>query len=126
MKWNLKKVFKSFIFAKAGLKETFLKEQNFRIQVFSALLVFCLSLYFSLSASEILFLSFSIFFVLVAELFNTAIERITDLVCQKREHNLAKLAKDISACAVLFAAINSVIVALIIFAPRLLIAFDYF
>jgi len=65
------------------------------------LLVFCIALVFSMEAA------------------NTAIEYLTDLVSPEF-HPLAGKAKDAAAAAVLFAAIGSAIVGLIIFLPKVL------
>jgi diacylglycerol kinase len=56
----------------------------------------------------------------VAELFNSALERITDLVSPE-QNELAKKAKDYAAGAVLMVAIWAIIVFLIIALPRLLL-----
>jgi diacylglycerol kinase len=58
-------------------------------------------------------------FVIVAETINTVVEVAVDLVVEEY-HVLAKLAKDISAAAVLIAALTSVLVGMLIFVPHLL------
>lgn len=63
-------------------------------------------------------LIFAISLVIVAELFNTAIEKVVDLITD-RYHPLAKLVKDISAGAVLIAAINSIVVGYLLFFDKL-------
>jgi len=121
MDWNFKRFLNSWKFAKSGFEEACFREQNFRIELFCFFLAIALSFYLKISSYELVFIVISSFFVLVAELFNTAIERLTDLVCEKREANLAKLAKDLSSCAVLLAATNSVLVALVIFIPKFML-----
>lgn len=59
-------------------------------------------------------------FVITIELINTAIETTVD-IAMPNINEKAKLAKDISAGAVLISAIISVIVGLIIFIPKILI-----
>mgnify|MGYP001618136644 FL=1 len=61
---------------------------------------------------------FLIGFVIAVELTNTAIETVVDAFTDK-EHPGAKLAKDISAGAVLIASITSAIIGMIIFLPYL-------
>jgi len=56
--------------------------------------------------------------VLITELLNTAIEAVTDLACEER-HPLAKIAKDTAAAATLIASVSSLIIAALIFGPRL-------
>lgn len=55
--------------------------------------------------------------VIMAELFNTALETVVNLVSPEK-NELARKAKDISAGAVLIAAIFSAIIGLIIFLPK--------
>ena len=57
--------------------------------------------------------------VLSLELMNTAIEKICDLI-SKDIHPVIKVVKDISAAAVLIAAIGSLFTGAIIFLPKLL------
>ena len=61
--------------------------------------------------------------VLILETLNTSIETIVDLVIKKEFSNLAKIAKDTSAGAVLLASINSVIIAVYIFIPKIKLLF---
>ena len=56
--------------------------------------------------------------VLIAEMVNTALESMTDLI-EEKYHVKAKIAKDVSAGMVLVSAISSLIVGLIIFVPKL-------
>jgi len=56
---------------------------------------------------------FSIFFVMVTELINTAIEAVVDMYCRGKPHPLAKLAKDAAAGAVLMASVMAAIVGII-------------
>jgi undecaprenol kinase len=58
-------------------------------------------------------------FVFVAEMFNTVLEAVTDLVTEEY-HPLAKQAKDVAAGAVLLAAIIAVAVGLLVLGPPLL------
>ena len=69
--------------------------------------------FLNLGLREILILLFMITFVLVAEMFNSAIEAVVDLV-SPNYHPLAKFAKDISAGAVLITTIMSIIVGLMV------------
>jgi len=56
----------------------------------------------------------SIFFVLAMELVNTAVEALVDMYCRGKPHPLAKLAKDAAAGAVLLAAVQAVIVGILV------------
>ncbi|GAB7086167.1 diacylglycerol kinase [Marinifilum fragile] len=68
---------------------------------------------------EIVAVLFSIGFVVVAELFNTAIENLCDFV-QPNDHKQIKKIKDISAAAVLLSAITAFLIGFIIYLPRLI------
>ena len=59
--------------------------------------------------------------VLVLELLNTAIESVVDLAIGRRFHPLAKVAKDCAAAAVLVASISSLVIALLLVLPPLLV-----
>lgn len=90
-----------------------------RIHMVAACLVFAMAWWFNLERGELLMLCLTVAGVMVAEAFNTAIEALVDLVSPDF-HPLAKAAKDASAGAVLIAAIVSLFVGYILFAPKLL------
>jgi len=77
-----------------------------------------LALYFKLSSNEIICLVIVTGLVWVAELFNTAIERIMDFVSGQR-HPGIKIIKDLAAGAVLLSAVTAFITGAIIFIPKL-------
>lgn len=107
-----------FVNTYAGFKSLYSKDNNFLIHLCCAVLVVVLGLLFNLSQNEWLFIITAIFLVLITEAINTALEATVDLVT-KQYRPLAKIAKDISAFAVLLASIYAVIVALMIFLPYL-------
>jgi len=74
-----------------------------------------LSLILNLPLTEFVLLSLSVVILLFAEMVNTAIETTIDLVCGKKYHALAKIAKDVSAGAVLISSIGVFIMGYIIF-----------
>lgn len=113
-----KSLIDSFNYAVSGIISALKKEKNMRIHYLIAIIVIIISLFFDFSRLELLILIFTISLVVIAELFNTAIERVVDLITDKY-HPLAKLAKDISAGAVLIAAINSIVVGYLLFFDRL-------
>jgi len=119
MKFDFYRLRNSLKHAYNGLKHSFLREQNFRIELLAAFLALGLGLYLKISLLAWLWVSFSIFFVLCTELLNTAVERLTDLATDKRKTNLAKQAKDIAAAAVLLSALQALIAGLIVFGPPL-------
>lgn len=124
MWWS--KVLHSFRFALEGLKYTLVSQRNMRIHFMCALAVLLLALYLPLSKMEVLLLFISILLVLVAELFNTAVEAVVDMVSPEF-HPLAKVAKDVAAGAVLLCAGLAVVVGISIFYPYLAVfAFQTF
>lgn len=116
------KVLKSFRYALEGLKYTVITQRNMRIHFVVALAVLLISLYLPVSKFEVLVLFVSIILVLFAELINTAIEAVVDLV-KEEYHPLAKIAKDVAAGAVLLTAGLAVIVGISVFYPYLDVMF---
>ena len=110
---------KSFSHAFSGIRFVFRTQHNAWIHLLAALVVVALGWWFKVSPSEWCFLVLGIGFVLVAEAFNTAIETLTDLA-SPNFHTLAKIAKDVSAGAVLLAAITALGVGLMVFGPRVI------
>src|SRR4051812_16292758 len=97
------KLLKSFRYAIEGLKYAVVTQRNMRIHFITALVVLLLSLCLSLSKLEVLLLFVSITLVLFAELINTSIEAVVDMVTEEY-HPLAKIAKDVAAGAVFLTA----------------------
>lgn len=114
----------SFKFAIQGLKEAMINEPNFQIHIFLGLMAVIFGFVLGLSTAEWIILVFTIAFVLVLELFNTAIEAMVDLLSPKR-HPKAKVAKDVSAAAVFVSSMVAIIVALVLFAPKILEKLHY-
>lgn len=90
---------------------------NFRIHLMAIVAILLAGWYFQLAAGEWLWIVFAIGLVLVAELLNTAIELLVDLVSPSFNTQAGKV-KDIAAGAVLIAAVISVCIAGIIFIPK--------
>lgn len=92
-----------------GIVHTFRTQRHMRIHLYVTLVIVLGAMVMNLRLRYILMLMFIITFVLVAEMFNSAIEATVDLVSDKY-HPLAKFAKDISAGAVLITTIMAIIV----------------
>ena len=112
----MKELVKSFGYAFQGIGNFIRKEPNAWIHCTAVVVVTSLGLYYGISATEwcIVILCFGL--VLMAEAFNTAIERLVDLVSPDF-HPLAGTIKDVAAGAVLLGAIAAAIVGCIIFIP---------
>jgi diacylglycerol kinase len=115
---GIKSRLQSFVYAFNGLKLMLKGQYNFLIHIIIALIAIVLGLYFDLSRGEWLWIIVSIGMVFSAEIFNTAMEHLTDLV-HKDPHPLAGKVKDLAAAAVLIASITALIIGLIIFIPYL-------
>ncbi|TCO80038.1 diacylglycerol kinase [Marinisporobacter balticus] len=111
---KVRKLIDSFNYAIDGIIYTLKTQRNMRIHFTMAVIVLFLSLFFDLSKLEILILFFTIALVVIAEMINTSIEASIDLITDQY-HELAKIAKNVAAGAVLIAALNAVVVAYIIF-----------
>lgn len=110
---------KSFRFAFEGLAYALKTQRNFRLQLVLGLWTIILAISFGFNQTEWLFLIFSICLVLSAELANTVVEVVVDLVTDKI-HPKAKLAKDLSAGIVLLISIFVLIIGLLLFLPHVL------
>jgi diacylglycerol kinase (ATP) len=110
---------KSFGYAWSGIRYCFQSEPNFRIHSVLAIVVLVFSIVFKISAIEWIAVCFCIAFVLVMEMFNTAIEKLCDVV-HKEVHPGIKKVKDIAAGAVLVAAFFSLITGAVIFLPKII------
>lgn len=97
-----------------GVVYTFKTQPNFKIHTLAAIIAICASFFFNISPVEKLVIVFTISLVLIAEMINTSIESVVDLLTDKYHHK-AKIAKDVSAGMVLLSATASVLVAIIIF-----------
>jgi diacylglycerol kinase len=118
-KFKNKNLIESFQKAFEGIVYLYKTHNHFKIEILIALIAIILGLLLRISKIEWLFVSTAIFLFFIAEIFNTIIEDVTDLI--KNEYDLKiKAIKDLSGGAVLFAVIYSLIIGLIIFLPKIL------
>ncbi len=109
----------SFEHAFDGFIHNVRTQPNFRFHLIATICVVLMGIYFSISTMEWLVLVFTVNMVLVAEMLNTAIESIVDLITLERRED-ARVAKDVSSAMVLVSAFMATIVGLIVFLPKLL------
>lgn len=119
MKTYIQKRMSSFVFAGKGVAHTFRTQPNAKIHAVATVAVVAVGWWLNLAAGEWCVLLLAIGLVWVAELANTAIEHLTDLVSPDY-HELAGRAKDSAAGAVLIAAAISVMAGIIVFLPHIL------
>lgn len=106
----------SFKYAFQGIAAALKEEPKLMFHFLAGLIVLAVSLVLNISKGDWMIIIFLIGFVIAVELTNTAIEAVVDAFTDK-EHLGAKLAKDISAGAVLVAALTSAIIGIMIFLP---------
>ena len=109
----------SFNWAFEGIVHALRRERNMQIHFLLAGVVLIGALFFSLTRLEVIALLVAISFVLITEMINTAVENVVDMITQEDDPR-AKVAKDVSAGAVLIAAVNAIAVAYLVFYDRLI------
>ncbi|MAE08362.1 MAG: diacylglycerol kinase [Bacteroidetes bacterium] len=110
---------KSFVFAIKGIKYTLLTQHNFRIHIVLAIIAIILGFLLKISWLEWISIIIVIGMVLAAEIFNSSIEELMNLISPDK-NKIAGIVKDLSAGAVLILAITSFIIGIIIFLPKIL------
>lgn len=117
-RFSIKKRMKSFSYAWKGINGFVCKEHNAWIHLTATCLVVTAGFLVGLTRGEWIAIVLCIGMVIAAEAFNTAIERLVNLVSPEW-HPMAGEVKDIAAGAVLICAIAAAIVGLIVFLPYL-------
>jgi undecaprenol kinase len=116
---KISRLLKSFNYAFRGLVKTFREEQNLQIQSIAGIVIMLIAVYFKISRLEWCVLIFIIGLVILMELANSAVERVTD-VLKPRIDGYVKEIKDVMAAAVMLASLVAVIVGAIIFWPYII------
>lgn len=109
----------SFKYAFNGIGYMFRTQINSLIHLLATLVIITLGFIVHLNLSDWCLIIFAIGLVFIAEMLNTAIEFLTDLVSPDH-HEKAGKAKDIAAGAVLIAAIASASIGFMVFIPKIL------
>ncbi len=114
-----RKLVRSLKYARAGAEHALRTQRNIWIHIFIAIVVLALAFWLRVTLIELVILVLTISFVITTEIINTAIEELVNILSP--EHRVeAALAKNVAAAAVLIAVIGSVILGLLIFAPKLM------
>ena len=116
---KMKKIKNSFKYAIEGICTSFKTERNMKIYIFIMILVIIAGIILKIDKLEWIICITLFAIVIAGELFNTSIETIVDMVMPEKNEK-AKIAKDVSAGAVLVVAIGAAIIGLVIFVPRIL------
>jgi len=104
---------KPFVTAMSGVVYAFKTQRHMRFHLYAVVLIILLGIYMDLRLREMIVILFMVSFVVVAEMFNSAIEAVVDLA-QPQYHPQAKLAKDMAAGGVLITSVTAVSVALLL------------
>lgn len=108
----------SFKYAINGIKDALISEDNLAFHFIASIFVIIFAYFFKFSAIEFALIIIAIFFVIVAEIVNTIIEKLSDVVHPDYSEKIRKI-KDMSAAVVLLSSICSLIVAVLLFVPKL-------
>lgn len=109
----------SFKHAWDGIWYSITTQPNFRVHLFVAFIVIFSAWHFEVTKMEWIVLLLAIALALIAEMLNTAIESVTDiLILEFNKH--AKTAKDVAAGMVLVSAVCAAIIGFVVFWPYLL------
>ncbi len=106
-----------------GMYSFFKTERNGQIELVCAIIIIALAFYFNCNSLEWIIILICIAMVLGAEMFNSALEKICDLIHPEFNKKIQYI-KDVSAAAVLVCSMISAIVAAIIFFPKIWIYFN--
>lgn len=115
MKFIIRRI-KGIIIAINGMFFLLKNEEAIKVQSFVFLIIIALGFYFEITSKEWIIHIILIGFILTTEALNTVAEKICDLINPKYDERI-KLIKDISAGAVSFAVLSSLIILLIIYFP---------
>ena len=115
---NSWKFISGFKHALCGIKVAFWEEANLRIHLLAVFIVVLFSIVTGLDLLEWCIVILCMAFVITAELFNTAIEKLADVVTREYDPHI-KVVKDIAAGAVLIASMVSAIIGVIVFLPKI-------
>ncbi len=116
MKEILRKHHISFKNAFSGIFWAIQTQPNFRVHIILSVFAIAAGLYLRITQVELSIIVFTIVLGLTAEMINTSIESMTDLIT-KEWRAQAKIAKDVSAGMMLTVAIGAVVVAVTIYLP---------
>lgn len=115
---RIRKHHASFKNAVQGIIWVIKNQNNFQVHLLLSIFAVILGLLLNISAIEMLIIIGAIFLGLVAEMLNTSLEAMTDLITLEWRKE-AKIAKDVSAGMVLLVAIGTFVIGIYIFLPKL-------
>ena len=108
----------SFTYACNGMYQFFLQEHNGRIEIILAITTILFSIGMGITITEWIAVFLCIALVIGFEMLNSAMEKLCDMV-QEEYHPVIKIIKDMSAAAVLWTSLISLMIAALIFIPKI-------
>ena len=118
-KFKNKNIFESIKYGFIGIIYAFKEERNIKLGALLAFIIIVLGFIFGLSNIEWCICLLSSGLVISFEMVNTAIEKAID-IAMPNVHPLAKIAKDVSAGAVVFLILISIVNACLILVPKII------
>lgn len=113
---------RAFTFAFDGLRHALRTQRTFRLHLAIAAVITMLVIWLPLSSAEAAVVVIAMAAVLVAELFNTAVEAVVDLLVERNHSQVAKVAKDVAAAGVLITAVAAAVAGTLILGAPLAVA----
>lgn len=112
---------RSFIYAFNGCLLV-LRERNFKVHLWVALIVVVCAFIFNLSFIELIIIILLIFMVFSVETMNTSIERLSDVMRDEchLSYQATQAPRDLAAASVLMVVISALIIGFLIFLPKML------
>src|ERR1700752_4951667 len=121
---NGRRFIKSFKYAFEGVHYAFRNDQNLLVHLIAAFIVINVSIALRVSPSQMAILGLTMMMVIIAEMINSAIEKMVDLITKEHRQE-AKIAKDVAAGMVLVTAIAAIVIGTLIFYPYVLKLFHH-
>lgn len=118
-KYKASNVLESMKYAARGIFISLKSQLNFRVEVVIAIMGFLLALYLRFTYVELAIFVFTVALMLFAEMMNTVNEFIIDAYFGNKYSVLAKMGKDICAGAVFLISFLSIIIGMLLFAPKI-------
>ncbi|MCL0329340.1 diacylglycerol kinase family protein [Apilactobacillus xinyiensis] len=110
----------SLMHALQGIWALITEERNFRFHILASAFAFMLGIFLKININDWLWIVTAIFLVIAAEVLNTIVETVVDLIVDNHYSILAKKAKDVAAGGVLISALFAIIIGCLIFIPSFL------
>lgn len=109
---------KAFQYAFAGIGHFLLNDRNGHIHILISVVVITAGWFFGITMPEWCIVILCMGLVISLEMANHALEKLCDAV-HEAPHPLIKIAKDVAAGAVLWSAMISVVIGILIFLPKI-------